>query len=242
VDRAVTESKAAAAGCRAARSEIQVADDQVAVSRAAVERTRLRAPFGGVVGEVNAELGEVVTPSPPGIPTPPAVDLIDPSWMLVSAPIDEVDAPQVRLGMPARISLDAFTDRTFDGSVTRIAPYVLDIEKQARTVEVEVTFADPTEVAGLLPGYSADVEIIVDAHDGVLRVPTEAVLEGPRVLVVDEDDELESREIKTGLTNWRYSEVVSGLAEGERVVMSVNREGVQAGASVTVEPGTGDGK
>ena len=64
----------------------------------------LTAPFDGVVAEVNAELGEYVTPSPPGIPTPPAVDLIDDRCLYVTAPIDEVDAPEIRTGMPAPFS------------------------------------------------------------------------------------------------------------------------------------------
>ena len=60
----------------------------------------------------------------------------------------------------------------------RIAPYVLDREKQARTVDVEVEWIDSKAGEGLLAGYSADVEIVLDARDPVLKVPTEAVLEG----------------------------------------------------------------
>ena len=66
------------------------------------------------------------------------MDLIDDACYFISAPIDEVDAPEVRIGFDARVSLDAFGARTFPGIVRRIAPYVLDLEKQARTVEVEV--------------------------------------------------------------------------------------------------------
>ncbi|NIR61061.1 MAG: efflux RND transporter periplasmic adaptor subunit [Gammaproteobacteria bacterium] len=239
VDRKVSESKALEAACRAARADAEVARDRMAVAEAALARTRLHAPFAGVIAEVNGELGEIVTPSPIGVPTPPAVDLIDPSAPYVSAPIDEVDAPSIAVDMPARITLDAFPDRRFAGRVSRIAPYVLDVEKQARTVEVEVRFTEPDTADRLLPGYSADVEILLAAHDDVLRVPTEAVLEGPRVLVLDADGYLASREIDTGLSNWEYTEVTAGLSEGERVVTSVTREGVQAGVPATLEPGAG---
>lgn len=236
VDRATTEAKARAAACQAARAAREVARASTDAARANLARTILTAPFDGVVAEVNAELGEYVTPSPPGIPTPPAVDLIDSRCLYVAAPIDEVDAPEIRTGMPACVSLDAFPDRRCNARVRRIAPYVLDVEKQARTVEVEVEFFSETDSKGLLPGYTADVEVIVEQRDGVLRVPTETVLEDSRVLVYREiDGTLESRQFRPGIANWRYTEVLSGLAEGERVVVSVDREGVEAGAQVIIE-------
>lgn len=237
VDRATTEAKAREAACRAARAAREVARASSDAARADLARTVLKAPFDGVVAEVNAELGEYVTPSPPGIPTPPAVDLIDSACLYVTAPIDEVDAPAIHTGMPACVSLDAFPERRCGARVRRIAPYVLDVEKQARTVEVEVEFASPEDSAGLLPGYTADVEVILDQRDNVLRVPTEAVLEGSRVLVYsDSDATLESRQFQSGVSNWHHTEVLSGLEEGERIVISVDRDGVEAGAVVRPEP------
>jgi HlyD family secretion protein len=234
VDRATTEAKAREAGCQAARAARQVSRASTDVARANLARTVLRAPFDGIVAEVNAELGEYVTPSPPGIPTLPAVDLIDSRCLYVAAPIDEVDAPAIRTGMRTCISLDAFSERRCGAKVRRIAPYVLDVEKQARTVEVEFEFANREDSVGLLPGYTADVEIILEQRDNVLRVPTETVLEDSRVLVYkDSDGTLESRYFDRGLSNWRYTEVLSGLEEGERIVVSVDREGVEAGAEVT---------
>jgi HlyD family secretion protein len=78
--------------------------------------------------------------------------VIDTSCLYVSAPIDEVDATAIRTGMEARITLDAFPKTNFKGRVRRIAPYVLEIEKQARTVEVETVFADLPGNENLLPG------------------------------------------------------------------------------------------
>ncbi len=235
-DRATTDAAARRAACHATRAAMEVGLAQVAVSRAAVERTVLKAPFDGVVAEVNAELGEFVTPSPPGIPTPPAIDLIDDACLYVSAPMDEVDAPAIRPGMPACVSLDAFPERVCGASVRRVAPYVYDREKQARTVEVEVQFAGADDSRGMLPGYSADVEVVLDRREDVLRVPTEAVLENHRVLVFREaDGRLEERRIEPGLSNWRYTEVRSGLETADRVVVSVDREGVEANARVVPE-------
>lgn len=236
LDRAATEARARTAACNAAQANAQVSLDRIRLYQALLARTTLTAPFAGIVAEITGETGEYITPSPPGIPTPPAIDLIDDSCLYVTAPIDEIDAPQIRTGMPARILLDAFGERAFPATVKRIAPYVLDVEKQARTVEVEVVFSHPEEARGLLPGYSADAEIILDRHEEVLRIPTEALLEGNRVLVFDPLQQvLQERAVTPGLGNWQYTEVSAGLSAGEQVVTSVGREGVQAGAHARAE-------
>ncbi|MDJ0929028.1 MAG: efflux RND transporter periplasmic adaptor subunit, partial [Gammaproteobacteria bacterium] len=113
-DRAEGDARAKSAGCKAAREAARVNDAKVEVAEARLERTILRAPFDGVIAEINGELGEYVTPSPVGIPTPPTVDLIDDSCLYISAPIDEVDAPLVRAGQTAAITMDAFPAQRFD--------------------------------------------------------------------------------------------------------------------------------
>ncbi len=240
VDRAITAAQAGQADCEAAHATARVNTARLGVAQAELERTRLKAPFDGVVAEVSGELNEYVTPSPPGIPTPPAVDLIDDSCFYISAPIDEVDAPRVRLGAEARVTLDAYGERAFPGRVRRIAPYVLDVEKQSRTVEVEVEILDPPADAPLLAGYSADVEVIVERREDVLRVPTAAVRAEGGVLVLDPSTGLlAERAIEKGLSNWDQTEVRSGLEQGERVVLSLDRDGVEDGALATAEA---DGK
>lgn len=230
-DRAVGDADASAAGCAAARDQERVAQARVDVTRAELERTILRAPFAGVIAEINGEVGEFVTPSPMGVMTPPTVDLVDGSCLYISAPIDEVDAPAVRTGQRAVITLDAFPGQRFPGVVRRVAPYVLDTEKQARTVEIEAEIEDPARY-NLLPGYSADVEVILEDREGVLRVPTQAVLDGKRVFVLDEPARrLSERTIERGVHNWEYTEVRSGLEAGDLVVTSVDREGVADGAA-----------
>lgn len=236
LDQVQSEAHARQATCEAVRADAGQAKERIAVARAMLDRTQLRAPFAGIVAEVTGELGEFTTPSPPGIPTPPAIDLIDDSCLYVSAPIDEVDAPQVQAGMEGRITLDAIAGRHFPGKVRRIAPYVLDLEKQARTVEVEVQFDDPATAKGLLVGYSADVEIIHTRRANVIRIPTAALLEGNKVLVAGAGESIvEERQVRTGLSNWEYTEVADGLKEGDRIVTSLDRPGVKAGARVVVE-------
>lgn len=234
-DQAEGQARARAAACQAARANVEVAEARQQVAAAALARTRLLAPFAGTIAEVNGELGEFVTPSPVGIPTPPAVDLIDTSCLYVLAPIDEVDAPEIRAGMPARILLDAFGKEHFEGAVRRVAPYVLDREQQARTVDVEVDFLDAGGERNMLPGYSADIEVILERRDGTLRIPSETLLEGMQVYVHDPElKRIQRVQLETGLSNWQYTEVLSGLREGQRIVRSLGREGLEDGAPVRV--------
>lgn len=236
LDRANSLANTERAACQAATAEVGQSEAHIELARANLTRTVLRAPFAGIVAKVTGELGEFTTPSPPGIPTPPAIDLIDDQCMFVSAPIDEVDVARVRAGQPAYITIDALPGRRFTGRVRRIAPYVFDPEKQARTVDVEVEFADRNDIKALLVGYSADVEIVLDSRDAALRIPTQALLEGNRVLVYKGDGAaLEQHKVETGISNWQFTEARSGLAENDQIVLSVERDGVVAGAKAVAD-------
>jgi HlyD family secretion protein len=236
-DAARVEADARSAACATARTDVAQAEARVNVTRVVQGRTVLVAPFDGTVAKIVGEVGEYSTPSPPGVATPPAIDLIDESCLYVKAPMDEVDAPKIAVGQPVRISLDALPKRSFPGKVRRVAPYVSAVEKQARTVDIEVEFDDPAAPGRLLVGYSADVEVILDVRKDALRVPTAALLEGGRVLVL-EQGRLAERMVKPGLTNWEWTEVVEGLAAGGRIVTSLERAGVKAGAAAVAESGS----
>ncbi|WP_300088305.1 efflux RND transporter periplasmic adaptor subunit [uncultured Nitrosomonas sp.] len=231
-DDADATAKARHAACTAAAADVKRARAQIAVSQANLERTRLVAPFSGVIAQITGELGEYVTPSPPGIPTPPAVDLIDDSCLYVSAPMDEVDAPRIRPGQEARITLDALPGQVFSGKIRRIAPYVTEIEKQARTVDVEAEFANPDQAA-LLVGYSADIEAIIDRRENVLRVPTQVIRQDNKVWMLTQGDRIGERILKTGLANWAFTEVLEGLSEGDQVLLSSEGGEVKEGMQVT---------
>ena len=110
------------AGCDAAISDIKRAEAQIRVAQAGIDRTVITAPFSGVIAHISGELGEFTTPSPPGIPTPPTIDLIDDTCLYVTAPMDEVDAPKIKIGQEARITLDAMPEKIFPGKIRPIAP------------------------------------------------------------------------------------------------------------------------
>ena len=240
VEQARTEARARRAGCDTARADTRTAEAQITATSTDRQRTVLIAPFAGTVAKITGELGEYSTPSPPGVPTPPAIDLIDDSCLYVKAPMDEIDAPKIHPDQRTRVTLDALPGKVFEARVKRIAPYITAVEKQARTVEVDIDFANPEEARGLLVGYSADAEIVLAVRENTLRVPTSTLREGNRVLLYRADDGLlEERLIKAGVANWEFTEVLEGLAEGERIVASLEREGVKAGARVRPEDGSG---
>jgi len=232
-DKAATEAKVRQASYDAAVTEVQASQSRLGVIKAQLERTRLIAPFDGIVAKINGELNEYVTPSPPGIPTPPPIEFLDTSCFYVTAPIDEVDAPAVKINMDARVIMDAFGERHFPARVRRIDPYVLDREKQARTVDVEVEFVDDEDGENFLAGYSADVEIIIEVEQDVLRIPTQSLLDNNKVYVYQAQSRtLQERVVQVGLSNWDNTQVVEGLQEGDSVVISTDRPGLKDGVRV----------
>ncbi|WP_181898309.1 efflux RND transporter periplasmic adaptor subunit [Alteromonas aestuariivivens] len=226
LDVSVSRAKASALACLISQADTRQVEAQVELFEAQLSKTRLIAPFDGTIAEINGEIGEFATPSPPGIPTLPNVDLIDNHCFYVSAPIDEVDAGLLKLGQPVDIHIDAYRDHPFKGLVRRIAPYVFAQEKRARTVEVEVEFAEVNEP--LLVGYSADVTIEIAARDQALAIPTQAIFDDNQVWVLV-DSQLQQRSLQTGLSNWHITEVLQGLKAGEQIVISAN--------GATLEPG-----
>ncbi len=235
LDKSLTDAKARKASCEAAQGEVEQSSARIDVARAGMDRMTLRAPFAGIVADISGELGEYATPSPPGIPTLPAIDLIDDSCLYVSAPIDEVDAAVVKVGQTGRITLDAIKGKQFAGKVQRIAPYVIELEKQARTVEVEVAFTELPREENLLVGYSADIEVVHKVKENVLRIPTQHLMEGRKVMLYKADGKLQERIVTTGLSNWQYTEIISGLEEGDLIVASQDRTGLKPGTKVRPE-------
>ncbi len=139
-----------------------------------------------------------------------------------------------KTSLSSSVELRSLAGTEFAGTVARVAPYVLDIEAQNRTVEIEVEFEDGELASQLLPGTSADVEVVVDVRERALRIPTPALLEGNRVLVA-RNGRLEEQAVEVGLKNWDYAQVTSGLEAGDLVVVSLDRVGVRAGARVELD-------
>jgi HlyD family secretion protein len=235
-DEAIATAASKKAGCRAAQAQREVSLARIKAAEAMVERTVIVAPFAGIVAEVNGEIGEFITPSPPGIATLPVIDLINMESLYVAAPIDEIDAAQIRPGMEVRISLDAFPKKVFMGRTRSVSPYVLEQAKQARTVEIEVDFQEVVKDVNLLVGYSADVEIIIEERSKVVRIASESLQKDGHIYVVNAtSNRLEYRKTTSGLANWQFTEIREGVAAGERVVTTIDRQGLADGVVVVID-------
>jgi HlyD family secretion protein len=231
-DAARARHDEAEAARRASESREESAASALGIAEETLRQMRILAPFDGVVSQRFIEVGETV------VPGQAAVEVLNPRRLYVSAPLDEMDIARVQVGLPARVSLDPYPDREWGGTVSRVAPFVNDVVQQNRTLEIEVELA--LDEGGPLPkaGTSADVEIILDRREGVLRVPTFSVIEGKRVLAIERGRAV-SKDVATGLRNWEWTEIASGLSEGQMVVTSLDVQGVKAGVAVRPKPGTG---
>ncbi|HKQ56794.1 MAG TPA: efflux RND transporter periplasmic adaptor subunit, partial [Candidatus Eisenbacteria bacterium] len=218
LESAEAEMNGADAREQRAASAVRLAQDEVM-------HLNVRAPFDGIVSERMVEVGESV------IPGQPVLEVVSPARLYVSAPLDEIDIGRVREGLPARVTLDPYRGRVWQGVLTRVSPVVNDIKEQNRTLDVEVEMTPDPSAPEPKPGTSADVEIVLDRRDGVLRVPTNAIIESKSVLVI-ENGKAVSRDVKTGLRNWDWTEITSGLTEGAQVITSLEKQGVKAGARV----------
>jgi HlyD family secretion protein len=233
IDQDHTRALTAEAASMGAQAKIREMEAALEAAQATLAKTVMKAAFDGVVLDVTTEVGEWISPSPPGVFIPPVIDLIDPAALYLSAPVDEADVARIKVGLPIRITLDAFRGKSFAGSLSYVSSFVETREEQNRTLEVEAVFVENPLPANLLPGLSADLEIILESRENVLRIPTYALLEGNQVMVI-EDGRLKEAPVTIGLQNWSYTEITSGLESGQQVVVSLDRPEVAPGAHVVI--------
>jgi HlyD family secretion protein len=195
----------------------------VDLALASLEETRIRAPFDGLITDVHVESGESL------VTGAPVVDLVDDSGITVEAAVDEADAGRIKVGMPVRVTCDAYPDEPFLGNLMWVSQVVERDLRQNRHLQVEVGLdgASPR----LKVGMSADIEIVVKKREDVLFVPTNTVMRRGDVqqVYVLTAGRARLRTIQTGLSNWDRTEVTGGLRRGEMVVVSLETEGLKDG-------------
>lgn len=221
VDQATARANSARARVDAARAALRFAE-------ANFENTFIRAPFTGTVLRKEAEVGEVVAPSVGGGLTRGAVvTMADLSTLEVEVDVNEAYIGRVRRAQPARITLDAYPDTSFRGSVRQVVPTA---DRQRATVQVKVSIVDRD--ARILPEMGARVDFIAPADSGPssaastaaprFRLPAAAVRDvgGQSVVWLIRDGRLDSREVDAGPVSGGFREIRRGLAGGELVLTS----------------------
>jgi RND family efflux transporter MFP subunit len=226
------QAKTLARTVEAARAAIAQAAANVELSRTALTRAVVRAPFAGTVLATRVEVGETTAPGAP------LVDFADVSTLHVDAEVDEADLGRLRVGLAADISLDAFPGERIRGQLADIAPSVARDPRGGRSVAVEVAL--PAD-ARLRVGMSADVDVIVAVQESALFVPPNAVLGrgAERSVFVVDKGIAHKRPVEVGISTWEAVEIRSGVAEGDAVVASLSSGAVTDGAAVTLRNGDG---
>jgi len=196
--------------------QLQVASAQTALDEAlaSLGNTTVVAPFDGIVAAVNIEAGQTVSAGTV------AIEVVDPSDVEVSTTVDEIDVSQVQQGQKATISLDALSNEEFSGEVSSIS-LIGNSQSGVVSYPVTIKLAVPSGVQ-LREGMSATATITTQEVDNVLLVPATAISSSstnPTVTVMV-NGVPEVRAVKVGQSNSEYTEIVSGLNAGDRVVVT----------------------
>ncbi len=199
-----------------AAQEANVERARVAVEQArrALEKTVLRAPISGVVTAVNVDVGQFAPAAQP------AFTIVQVRPLHTTVQVDELDVAQVRVGQIARITVDALPDREFTGVVTYIAP-TPTVQSGVVTYETKVELQD--DDPALRPGMSVSVEIITAQAEDVIVIPNRVMRVNRETgeFFVDKlvDGVPQRVKVEVGLRNDQFSEIVSGLEEGDVIVI-----------------------
>ncbi len=227
---ALNRQSAAVRALAVSRAEITRARAQVAQAKAVLERAEedlrnstIVSPIDGLVLSRNVEVGNAVSSILVlGSQATPLFTLGDVSDVFVRGKVDQADIGKVYLGQPARIVVESFRDRKFEGKVYRISPYGVEKEN-VTTFEVQVSIHSPGRE--LKANMSANAEIILEEKKNVLLVPEAAVVydkdRRPAVEVPDAAQEKGRRKIavKLGISNGIKTELLNGLDEGAQVIL-----------------------
>lgn len=228
-DKIKTEKEKLLAMLNSTKALINQAEAELNVAKEQLKLTETYAPFDGFISEIYVEEGEWVSPSLPGMLFPPALEIIDLSNLYVCAQIDEMDYNKTSIGNEVRVSIDSVPYKHFKGKISKISLYVQDKMEQNRTVEVEIEV--DLEGEKVLPGTSADIEIIVNKKENVLIIPTPAIFSENKVFLI-ENGRVYLKEISFGIQNWAYTEVIKGLKEGDLLVSSPENYNLKEGMKV----------
>jgi HlyD family secretion protein len=208
-----------------AQSRAQVAEDQANLKQLdeQLSYTDIVSPIDGIVLSRDVEMGDAVSSILVlGSSATLVMTLGDTSEVYVKGKVDESDIGKVYLGQPARIKVESFKDKTFYGKVTKISP--MGVEKDnVTTFEVRVSIQNPG--GELKAEMTANAEIILEEHKNVLQIPEGAIIydKDKKSSVDVPDPKAKDGERKVavniGISNGAKTEVLSGLKEGEEVVL-----------------------
>ncbi len=214
VEEAEQQIEAVELSIEAAESQLVAAEQAVAEAQKQLDEVIITAPFAAVVSDVYVDEGDTIST------TTIIVYLIDLAVMELSVELDEIDIPDVERGQRVIIEVDALPDLSLEGEVGAIRP-VPTLEAGLVLYEVEIEFAVPQD-SGLRVGMSAEADIVIDERSGVLLLLDRAIRQdsqGDSVVLVMDSEQLVERPVVVGISDGFYTEIISGLEEGEMVLV-----------------------
>jgi RND family efflux transporter MFP subunit len=247
LDDATAKDRASEAQVEAAKSALSAAKQQLEVARADQQHysalndyARITAPYDGVVTWRFSDTGALVQAGTSNTSGLPVVTVAQVNTLRLRIPVPESIAAKVRLGDPVDVHVQA-TGEHFTGKVAR---FTGSLDTTTRTMQVEIDVPNPNY--HLQPGTYADVVLVAGRQANVLTVPVNAIQRGQNrttVLVVDAQNRVQKREVHTGVEDANKVEILSGLSEGDFVIignLGSYREGqlVQPKESVPMTAGT----
>jgi len=219
----------------AAYEAMRQSEAQVQNQEAQFQKSYIRSPIAGTVVSLTQQEGETVAAQ---LSAPTLIEVVDLARLRVDAYVDETDIGQLKIGMQATLTVDAFPERELTGQITKIAS-VATVKDNVVTYQVTIGL-DKYPVGMLKPQMTADVSIGLGARNNVVLVPSEAVKQrrGGAQVVVLKDGVGEVRPIKTGVADEDSTEVEEGLQDGEQVVLAgFEQLGIEGFSSAAEVPG-----
>jgi len=194
----------------AAAKGLTQAEISVKKARMELEKTRIQAPFAGIVFDIQVSPGEHVTAGRE------LLTLVNISRILVHARVLESEIGKIKVGREVTLKFSAYPGKSFQGKVNSVSPVV---DSEDKTCKVIITVDNPEEA--IKPGMHAEVEIDAEIHPGLLLIPQEAILNrsGKKLAFVVRDGLAKWEYIEVGLENEQFVEVIGNLKEGEPVIV-----------------------
>jgi RND family efflux transporter MFP subunit len=239
LDDATAKDRAAEAQVDAAKSALAAAKQQLEVAKANQQHytalndyAKITAPYDGVITWRFSDTGALVQAGTSNTSGLPVVTVAEVNVLRLRIPVPESLAAKIRIGDSADVHVQA-TGEHFTGKVERFTD---SLDPSTRTMQVEIDVANPNY--HLQPGMYADVRLQVQSHKDALSLPVQAVQRSngkASVLLVDDHDRVRLREIKTGVEDPTRVEVLSGVSDGDRVIVG-NFNSYQPGEQVKPRP------
>ncbi len=211
-----------------AQAQLKQARAAVNLARYNLEVSIMRAPFSGIVASKNAEEGDVINPMMGGFsPDSGVLTLMDYSKVKIEVEAAHEDVVLIQKGQTAALSVSAYPGRMFEG---RVSVVNLAADPVSKKFKVEIQADNPEYL--LRPNTFGKIRLEISSRKDVIAVPQKAILDNSYVFVIKEN-KVERRNVEIGLQNETMVEILSGLLEGELVVIEGNY-GLEAGAPVDV--------